>query len=293
MIESNKEVWKRILIFLLINFGLSAIFNYLIISSGSFRTGRGLYVLGVMWCPGVAALITCRLCKKSISELGWGWGKTKFQVASYLIPIGYALIAYLAIWLTGLGGFYNPEFVRSAARDFHWEGLPAGWVLFFTVLVSGTLGIIRSTGSALGEEIGWRGFLVPELAKVTSFSKTALISGAVWAVWHYPALLFADYNAGTPAWYGLLCFTVMVLGISFVFAWMRLASGSLWTSAFLHASHNLFIQAIFTPLTVDTGKTRYFIDEFGAALAIVSIVVAYIFWRKRGWLVKSAPPAPA
>ena len=34
------------------------------------------------------------------------------------------------------------------------------------------------------------------------------------------------------------CFTVMVLGISFLFAWMRLKSGSVWTGVFLHASHN-------------------------------------------------------
>ncbi len=293
MVESRKEVWKRIIIFLFINFGLSAVFNYLIISSGSFRTGRGMYVLGVMWCPGLAALISCKLCGKSISELGWGWGKTKYQLASYLIPFGYAFVAYLPVWLSGLGGFYNPEFIESAARDFHWEGLPAGLVLFLTVFLTGTLGIIRSTGSALGEEIGWRGFLVPELAKVTSFTNTALISGAVWAMWHYPVLLFADYNAGTPVWYGLGCFTVMIFGISFVFAWMRLASGSLWTAAFLHASHNLFVQAIFTPLTADTGKTKYFIDEFGAALAIVSIIVGYIFWKKRHELPKIEPPAAA
>jgi CAAX protease family protein len=34
--------------------------------------------------------------------------------------------------------------------------------------------------------------------------------------------LFADYNSGTPAWYGLTCFTIMVIGINFPFAWMRL-----------------------------------------------------------------------
>lgn len=102
---------------------------------------------------------------------------------------------------------------------------------------------------ALGEEIGWRGFLVPELSKTVSFTGTALISGVVWALWHYPILIFADYNAGTATWYALTCFTVMVVAISFVFAWLRLKSGSLWTGALLHASHNLYVQNIFTPLT--------------------------------------------
>jgi hypothetical protein len=50
------------------------------------------------------------------------------------------------------------------------------------------------------------------------FTSTALISGIIWSLWHYPILTFADYNAGTPTWYGLTCFTVMVVSISFVFA---------------------------------------------------------------------------
>jgi hypothetical protein len=49
----------------------------------------------------------------------------------------------------------------------------------------------------------------------------------------------------------------------------------------LHASHNLFIQAILTPLTIDTGKTKWVIDEFGFALAIAAVVVAIIVWGLR------------
>jgi membrane protease YdiL (CAAX protease family) len=142
------------------------------------------------------------------------------------------------------------------------------------ILLAGSFGLVRSLSSALGEEIGWRGFLVPELSKNMSFTATALLSGIVWSLWHYPILIFADYNAGTPTWYGLSCFTVMVIAISFVFAWMRLKSGSLWTGALLHASHNLYVQAIFTPLTKDTGKTAWYIDEFGAVLPIVAVAFA-------------------
>ena len=48
-----------------------------------------------------------------------------------------------------------------------------------------------------------------------------------------------------------------------------LRSGSLWTATFLHASHNLFIQAIFTPLTGNTRPTPDAIDEFGFVLPLV------------------------
>jgi uncharacterized protein len=75
---------------------------------------------------------------------------------------------------------------------------------------------------------------------------------------------------------------VVVVGISFVFAWMRLKSGSLWTGMFLHASHNLWIQGIFDPLTTDTGKTRFVIGECGIGLAGAAVVVAFITWQRRG-----------
>lgn len=50
------------------------------------------------------------------------------------------------------------------------------------------------------------------------------------------------------------------------------------------AFSSIFIQGVFTPLTIDTGVTEYFVDESGAALAVVSVLVAYVFWKKRSQL---------
>jgi len=291
MYQTSNSVRKGIATFLAITFALSSVFYFLIIWTGRLGAGRGLYVTGLMWCPGLAALLTCRLRRRSVSGLGWKWD-SRYQLLSYLIPLAYASVAYIAVWLTGLGRFPNGDFVKATAGEFGWEKLPAGLVITFYVLMAGTVGMVTNTASALGEEIGWRGFLVPELSKVTTYTKTALISGIIWSVWHYPVLLFADYNSGTPAWYGLTCFTVMVIGLSFAFAWLRLKSGSLWTGAFLHASHNLFIQAIFTPITADMGVTKYVIDEFGAALAVVALIVAFIFWRRRSEVSGAQPSMP-
>jgi membrane protease YdiL (CAAX protease family) len=103
----------------------------------------------------------------------------------------------------------------------------------------------------------------------------------MWAVYHFPVLLFADYNAGTPAWYGLTCFTLMVVADSFILAWLTLRSGSLWPAAIFHGSHNLFIQSIFTPLTRDTGPTKYIIDEFGIGLVVTITIAAIVVCRRR------------
>jgi membrane protease YdiL (CAAX protease family) len=278
---------RAIAMFLVFVFALSSIFYALIIHAGRIGAANGMFVQGLMWCPAIAALLTCVLLGRSVRSLGWTW-KPKYQAISYAIPVAYALVAYVFVWLSGLGGFPDYAFIDGIARAAGWTTMPTGFVLFFYVLLRGTVGMVVSTATALGEEIGWRGFLVPELSKVTSFTGTAFISGIIWSIWHFPELLFADYNNGTPAWYGLTCFVVMVVGISFVFAWMRLKSGSLWTGAFLHASHNLWIQSIFTPLTTNTGRTKWVIDEFGFALPVVAVIAAIIFWRRRGEVERPA-----
>ena len=150
------------------------------------------------------------------------------------------------------------------------------------VVITATLGLVGKTSRAVGEEIGWRGFLVPELSKVVGFTGVGLISGLMWAAYHFPVLIFADYNAGTPVWFGLSCFTLGVIAESYILAWLTLRSGSLWPAALLHGSHNLWIQSILTPLTSDTGPTKYIIDEFGFGLVITTAIGAAIVWRRRG-----------
>jgi len=276
---------KAIAIFLLITFGLSSIYYFLMIHIGKIGAGGGLYVTGLMWSPALSAFITCKILKRKISDLGWSWNKQGYLLWCYLIPLIYAIVSYLIIWITGWGGFYNADFVTATAKSFGWDGLPNGAVIALYFVFLATIGMVRNLSTALGEEIGWRGFLVPEVFKAnTSYTKTSLIVGIIWSLWHFPILIFADYNSGTPVWYGLTCFTVMVVSSSFIYTWFRLKTGSLWTGALLHASHNLFIQRFFTPLTKDTGHTKYFIDEFGAVLPVISLIVGIYFWSRRGEL---------
>ena len=265
--------------FLVLTFGLSAIFYALIIAAGSLGAHGGLYVFALMWSPGVSALITRLVFQHNVRGEGWGWGG-RWMVLAYVLPLGYAIVAYGLVWLTRLGGVDLSRFKYS--------------VVTFLVL-----GSLQSLLSATGEELGWRGFLVPALARRFSFTRVAIISGAIWAAWHVPLIIFADYNGGTPAWYSVLCFAVMVVALGFPFAWLRLRSGSVWPAAILHASHNLFIQAFFDRVTVNTGPTRWLTSEFGAAVALAVVATAWLFWRARDAVAPAVigadavPPASA
>ena len=271
---------QQVVIYLLLTFIFSSVFYFLILRAHRLAAGGGLYVVGIMWCPALAAAVTLKVNRRKLSELGWKWPQAKYATCSWFIPLLYATMAYAIVWTSGLGGFPNHEFMQHLVSRMGLRTSPLVSTVVY-VLLTGSFGLVGNLATALGEEIGWRGFLVPQLFETTGFTSTALISGVVWACWHYPILIWGDYNSGTPTWYGLTCFTGLLVAISFVFAWMRLKSGSLWAGALLHASHNLYIQDIFTPLTRETGKTQWFIDEFGAILPVVAVGFAIYFWRRR------------
>lgn len=270
-----------IIIYILLTAALSSIFYVQVIHRTKSGQGLGLLILGLMWCPGVSGLLTRLVFQGNLHGHGFGWGRTKYQFASYWIPLVYSSIVYLPFWLAG---YFDPNSRMLEALARRVPQLPHAAVLPVLFLTLATVGMVGSCISALGEELGWRGFLVPQLAKVTSFPRVALISGGIWALWHYPLILFADYHGAGPLWYSVACFTVMVLGISFLFAWMRLKSGSVWTGMFLHASHNLFVQAFFDAQTRRARVTGLWTTEFGAGLALAAVVVAAIFYAKRGEL---------
>jgi membrane protease YdiL (CAAX protease family) len=137
-----------------------------------------------------------------------------------------------------------------------------------------SFGVLQSGVSATGEEIGWRGFLVPVLAQRFGFAGVALLSGSIWALWHYPLILFGTYSSSAPKWVAILCFTIMILATGVMAAWLRLRYDSVWPAAMLHACHNAVIQWLFDSMTVETGRAAWFAGEFGIALAVVTALFA-------------------
>ncbi len=258
----------------------SSVIWSLVIWSGHLGMAFGTMITAIMWCPALATLVTCRLIGRSFRSLAWRWPAGRYIAAAYFLPLAYAGIAYGAVWALRLGG-WNSELVDLVTQRFGLRGMPPWGAFTLWLLFTGTATMISRMSTALGEEIGWRGFLVPELAKQMSYTKLSLLSGVIWAAWHSPLLLFADYNAGTNRWYAMGCFAVMIVSNSFAFAWLRLKSGSLWTAAVLHASHNLFIQIVFDGMMRNTGKTLWYTTEFGAALAVVNVAFAVYFWTRR------------
>ncbi len=260
--NNSKTTKSKVILFVVLTAFLSAIPTYLWISSRS-----DLYAALLMWSPALAGIITLLIYDRSLKAVGWQLGKFKYVATAALIPLVYWLIVYSIIWLLGWGEF---------------AGVPA----LISLLTAAIPGIVTSAILALGEEIGWRGVLVPNLSKITTFTATALISGVIWGVWHYPLIISGLYANDTNLLYQLLCFTVGIVGVATMLAWFRLRSGSIWPAVLYHAVHNTLIDSVFPQVTRANNLTPYIGTEFGIGLALTGIVLFWIFWRRRNMVAE-------
>jgi membrane protease YdiL (CAAX protease family) len=115
---------------------------------------------------------------------------------------------------------------------------------------------------------------VPHLTGRLGTTGAGLAVGVIWAVWHYPILLGAGYNAGTDPVYAVACFTIMVIAMGIAQAWLRVWSGSVWPCVLVHASHNTLVQGVLDAMTSKSGKAPYITTEFGAGMAVTLTLVA-------------------
>lgn len=252
---------------------LSVVADAPMIARGRLESGPALLL---MWSPGVAAMVAVLLFRRSLKPLGWRPGKLRYLAASVAVPVILALAVYGLVWLTGLGGFSAEGYAEGVQKSL---GLQRPLPLVVALLLVASAGLLLDLVAALGEEIGWAGYLTPRMLERATFLKASLGVGLIWGVWHWPLILGTNYNAGTTGWVAIPCFTAMSVGFSFVRSWLWIRSRSLWTGALMHAAHNLVIQAVLDTMTVDTGVTRYLTTEFGVGLALAYAVVGYLCWR--------------
>ena len=249
--------------FLTLTFAISSIFY----GRSFYGASLSSVVPFLMWTPVVCAIVRQLVFHRTIADLGWRSGPLRYLALSILLPLIYCLAIYVPVWILGAGQFDGSFLARALPL------LP--------------LALVKNVFFGLGEEIGWRGFLVPALYRVRGFEWTGIASGLIWGIWHLPLIMFGGYSAGTPAWYAVTCFMISVTAMSVTIAWLRLRSGSLWTAALYHGAHNLTIQGIFDRSTIDTGWTKWITTEFGIGLTFATVAMSLYFWGRRGELASA------
>jgi len=279
---------KPLFTFLIIVSILSALI-YLLAFGGNGENAQGGLAL-LQFSPAVAAIVTKLIYQRNLRGLGWKWGKTRYQLISLVLPFFIGLVSFSLVWLLGFGGFSSGPFIAEAqagiAESFGLNIRSVVVLYFILIVLNSSVGLLLPAIFAFGEELGWRGFLVPELDKHVSFTKTGFISGIIWTVFHYPLLIgMVAPQLDISVWPLLITAMIGGVSLSIILAWLRLQSGSVWTAVIFHAALNAHNQGFFQNMTVETSSlTHYISGEYGLMLALVTAVVAYFFWRKRGSL---------
>jgi membrane protease YdiL (CAAX protease family) len=248
--------------------------------------GEGIdpWVLPLMMCPGVSAILTKLIFDRNLKGLGWKPGPAKWLGFAYLLPILYGAVVYGVTWLVGLGGFTTDVIAGMASELGMADASVVQTFVVYTVLL-GTIVFLKSgLPRALGEELGWRGFLFPELNRMTSFTTASLISGGVWALYHLPLILFSDYRSSAPIVFQVVVFLISTIAHTFVNNWLRARSGSVWPAVVLHASHDIFFLNVYDPLMARYPLTDFFVTEFGLGLMVINVLMALYIWAHRSEL---------
>ena len=271
---------------------LLSVLIYMLVFSGNEENAQGGLAL-LQFAPAVSAIVTKLIHQRNVRGLGWKWGKTRYQLLSLILPFGIGLVSFSLVWFLGFGGFSSEAYIAEAqagiAESFGLNITSVAVVYLILILLNGTAGLILPGIFAFGEELGWRGFLVPELNKHVNFTKTGLISGVIWTVYHYPLLIgLMVPQLGISVWPLLITSMIGGVALSIIMAWLRLKSGSVWTAVFFHAALNAHNQGFFQNMTTETSSlTHYISGEYGLMLGLVTAIVAYLFWRKRDSLPSS------
>src|SRR5512143_2453196 len=298
---------RRIYIYVAICYGLSIVLALVVfLSGGMFVTIPGalklsaLILMSLLMCMPALANIVTRL----ITREGWsntllrpnfrrGW---LYYLVGWIAPALAIIVGGLIYYLLFPAQF-DPSmtYIREASGG----ELPAGTTLW-TPIVS-TLGIaalatIPTLPMLVGEEFGWRAYLLPKLMPLGG-RKAVLLIGVIHGAWHWPFFLMG-YNygftqLGLPIVAGALLYLVVVTFFSTFFAWVTLRSGSVWPAALAHGTINNTANAMVNymrvaPNTLVGPSPLGIIGMLGFALLALPI-----FFSRRALAPMAVPPPAA
>ena len=256
---------------------------------GSFKLGfkppDWLAFTVLMWIPGLVSILFRLMFQEGLGDVGWRIGKARFWLWAYFGPLALAAITILVALLFGrasVAPHLSDQTMLDALffkltwpfRDSSTAGLLCQRFLAVALIMT-----IAGFVLAFGEELGWRGYLLPRLMQ-TGWPYPLVLSGLVWGIWHFPFIMLTGYAHGAVA-LSLLMFTLATVLFGVFIGWLRLASGSVWVAAMAHASFNAFVQSFFGA-SFDADRAWFWIGDYGILTLIpYGLLVAWLYWSRR------------
>jgi membrane protease YdiL (CAAX protease family) len=201
-----------------------------------------------MWSVAFAVFIC--LILRGVSVKSWLRGKLgfkrntiKYYFTAPLIPY-FALGVYVAIaYPLGLFDFKAyveviKEYLTSAGSIQGFSVEELAWIIAIVQVFQAYIAAVTINAlAALGEEIGWRGYLFELLGGRPSPETTAVI-GVLWGLWHASAILLMGYNYTYNRALGALLFVAFATAVTYPHLYITKKTGSLWPASSLHGGVN-------------------------------------------------------
>jgi membrane protease YdiL (CAAX protease family) len=248
--------------YLLISFGATWTVEITLYLQGFSLANPLVQVLSLAWiAPAAAAFIV----RRWVTREG-------FTDAGLALRLRAAWPHYLAAWLGPLA--FTVATVGIAAALGLWRptltpmndlipGLP--WWIFLAVLM---LVVPLLAPLYWGEEFGWTSYLRLRIFSGRPLAAT-LATGLIWAIWHYPLPFLGYIEFGNVA-LGLLVWTVSFMCQEVILTWLRLHSGSIWTTSVAHAGNNMTLSLLTGTLLGETSDAIATIMLMTAPMAAVA-----------------------
>ena len=204
-----------------------------------------------MFCPLAAVLAAKKVYLHQPTGIGWKvQGKRRFWLAAWFGPAVFTVLAavlYFAVfpsrldtsgsWLaTAYGGQWTPEALKTEL------GVTTTSYLIQNGLLAVTLAPLANMIPAVGEEAGWRGYMMPRLKEQFGLLNGRLLGGVVWGIWHWPLMLLVGYEYGTnylgAPLLGLVVWCVVCFALNTLLDWLYEKTGCIWVPAIAHGALN-------------------------------------------------------
>lgn len=249
----------------------------------------------VMFFPAIGVLLT-RLLTKEGFQNAWLHPHFKGNGKTYLLAyFGPGILTFLGAVLYFLifPGQFDPECsyyqaaIEAAGAVNMANPMPLATILITQAVTALLLGPLLNIFTCFGEEWGWRGYLLPKMAKKLPAVPMLLINGVIWGLWHAPLTAIGhNYGVGYPGFpftgIGAMCIFCIVLGI--FLSYLTMKTKSCIPAVLAHGGLNS-IASIGIYFTKDGGNV--FVGPAptgiigGLPLILTAILMLLFYFRKR------------
>lgn len=245
MEKENAAVKKRLIIFVALTFIISWLI-FLLIPLRGLSYGKSasiIIVAAAMFVPALSSILTRRITGEGFGNMYLHphfKGHIKHYLLVYFGPTALLLLSATWYFLVYPGSFDSQLTALQPAAS-GTGGLSAYNLLLLAILQIIIIGPVINIIPTLGEELGWRGYLLPKLRLLFSDRAALVIAGIVHGVWHIPVVVMG-HNYGTSytgyPWLGILAMIVFIVWLGVVEGYISIKLDSVIPAAMIHSAVN-------------------------------------------------------